>query len=65
MGSIFMPKASLREKLAKTKNYFPKRIFVIAILLASAIVFQECKTNKCDGCPALKKKVRKSSKGSI
>jgi len=44
---------------------FKSRFFLIAILLVSALVLQECKTNKCDGCPAMKKKVRKSSKGSI
>ncbi len=47
------------------KSILKNRIFFIAILLISAMALQECRANKCDGCPAMKKKVRKQSKGSI
>jgi hypothetical protein len=47
------------------KAFFKNRIFLVAMLLVSALMLQECKVNKCDGCPAMKKKVRKATKGSI
>ncbi|MGZ3931140.1 MAG: hypothetical protein ACXVP0_07215 [Bacteroidia bacterium] len=49
------------------KQILKHRILLLAVLLATAFVFQDChlRKNKCDGCPGYKKKVRRSSKGSI
>ena len=72
-----MVKKSHKNEDTKVLNYifdiqnppmnhlFKSRFFVMVILLAGAIAMQECKVNKCDGCPAMKKKVRKATKGSI
>ena len=47
------------------KQILKSQVFLWAIVLSTTLIFQECRTNKCDGCPAMKKKVRKQSKGSI
>lgn len=47
------------------KQIFKSHVFLWAIVLSVALIFQECKVNKCDGCPAMKKRVKKQSKGSI
>ncbi len=50
------------------KPLFRYKILLFACLMGGAILFSECHTkNKCFGCPGMmkKKKVRRSSKGSI
>jgi hypothetical protein len=69
MKLIFIPNPFSGEIL-NIKNYFRGRVFSMAIILASALLFQECYMfrvkNQCSACPPVKKKkIRKSSKGSI
>jgi hypothetical protein len=50
------------------KSFFKYKLLLFACLMGGAILLSECHTkNKCFGCPGImkKKKVRKSSKGSI
>lgn len=49
------------------KQLLRNRFFILAVMFSVAVVFQDChlRKNKCDTCPGYKKKVRRSSKGSI